>query len=512
MKYKLIKNRNLVEDKEFLNKNKWFVGYDKENRAEILEFEIPDTLNDYAKKINFDLGTEKVSDILNQDNTYILKNNITQYKQVSFYLEFVKEIDNNTTEILKTEVKTIEFGDSFDVNTEITEEEISIIDTLIAQTNSAINRANTISQDLENKVATDYYRGATGEKGDKGDTGERGPQGIQGVQGPKGETGDKGETGAKGDKGDKGDTGSQGPQGLKGDTGSAGADAKINGVNTLTIEAGTNITLDQEGNTLTINSTGGSGGTSDYTDLTNKPSINNVTLSGNKSLNDLGIQPAGNYALESEMPTKTSDLTNDSGFITGYIETDPTVPSYVKNITQANITSWNNKSDFSGNYNDLTNKPTIPSEVTETTVSNWGFTKNTGTYSKPSTGIPKADLASAVQTSLDKADTALQSHQDISGKANKISVVQTSASTIEINPNTFYKFGEVASLNITLASITDNTIYNEYMFEFVSGTTATTLTLPSSIKWLETPTIDANKIYQCSIVDNVGLLVGVANV
>ena len=481
MKYRLIKNRNLVEDKEFLNKNKWFVGYDKENRAELLEFEIPDTLNDYAKKINFDLGTEKVSDILNQDNTYILKNNITQYKQVSFYLEFIKEIDNNTIDILKTEVKTIEFGDSFDVNTEITEEEISIIDTLIAQTNSAINRANAIAEDLENKVATDYYRGATGEKGDKGDTGERGPQGIQGVQGPKGETGDKGETGAKGDKGDKGDTGSQGPQGLKGDTGSAGADAKINGVNTLTIEAGDNITLDQEGNVLTINSTGGGGGTSDYTDLTNKPSINNVTLSGNKTLNDLGIQPSGNYALESEIPTKTSDLTNDSGFITGYTETDPTVPNHVKNITQANITSWNNKSDFSGNYNDLTNKPTIP--VVPTNVS--AFTNDVG---------------------------YLTQHQDISGKANKISVVQTSASTIEINPNTFYKFGEVASLNITLASITDNTIYNEYMFEFVSGTTATTLTLPSSIKWLETPTIDANKIYQCSIVDNVGLLVGVANV
>lgn len=39
-------------------------------------------------------------------------------------------------------------------------------------------------------------------------------------------------------------------------------------------------------------------------------------------------------------------------------------------------------------------------------------------YQKPSSGIPKTDLASAVQTSLDKADTALQSHQDISGKAN----------------------------------------------------------------------------------------------
>ena len=39
-------------------------------------------------------------------------------------------------------------------------------------------------------------------------------------------------------------------------------------------------------------------------------------------------------------------------------------------------------------------------------------------YNKPSSGIPKTDLASAVQVSLDKADSALQEHQDISGKAN----------------------------------------------------------------------------------------------
>ena len=41
-----------------------------------------------------------------------------------------------------------------------------------------------------------------------------------------------------------------------------------------------------------------------YADLENKPKINNVTLVGNKSLSDLGI------------PTKTSELTNDAGFIT----------------------------------------------------------------------------------------------------------------------------------------------------------------------------------------------------
>lgn len=40
-------------------------------------------------------------------------------------------------------------------------------------------------------------------------------------------------------------------------------------------------------------------------------------------------------------------------------------------------------------------------------------------YVKPGSGIPKADLAAGVQASLALADSALQSHQDISGKENK---------------------------------------------------------------------------------------------
>ena len=55
---------------------------------------------------------------------------------------------------------------------------------------------------------------------------------------------------------------------------------------------------------------GGGGGTTDYDELTDKPQINSVTLSGNKSAADLGIAAAA------DIPTKTSDLTNDSGFIT----------------------------------------------------------------------------------------------------------------------------------------------------------------------------------------------------
>lgn len=83
-----------------------------------------------------------------------------------------------------------------------------------------------------------------------------------------------------------------------------------------------------------------------------------------------------------------------------------------------------------GDYNDLSNKPTIPSAVTESTVSGWGFTKNTGTYSKPSGGIPKSDLASAVQTSLGKADTALQSYtEQYKGTITGVSANGTSVAT-----------------------------------------------------------------------------------
>lgn len=49
---------------------------------------------------------------------------------------------------------------------------------------------------------------------------------------------------------------------------------------------GTTITVDTDG---TIHSVGGSGGTKDYLELSNKPKINGVELSGNKTNSDLGI-------------------------------------------------------------------------------------------------------------------------------------------------------------------------------------------------------------------------------
>ena len=57
-------------------------------------------------------------------------------------------------------------------------------------------------------------KGDTGDTGPKGDPGEQGPQGIQGEQGLQGPKGEKGDTGLKGEKGDKGDKGEKGQDGL----------------------------------------------------------------------------------------------------------------------------------------------------------------------------------------------------------------------------------------------------------------------------------------------------------
>ena len=70
-----------------------------------------------------------------------------------------------------------------------------------------------------------------------------------------------------------------------------------------------------------------------------------------------------------------------------------------------------------------------------------------GTYTKPTTGIPKSDLASGVQASLGKADTALQKHQDISGKLDKTGdASSTTASFAAASSRENVKTGEKLSV------------------------------------------------------------------
>ncbi len=77
------------------------------------------------------------------------------------------------------------------------------------------------------------------------------------------------------------------------------------------------------------------------------------------------------FITSSSLPTKVSDLTNDAGYITGYTETDPIYSaSAASGIASSDITNWNNKADEG------------IQEITTSTVQVWNL--DDGVYRVPS--------------------------------------------------------------------------------------------------------------------------------
>lgn len=101
---------------------------------------------------------------------------------------------------------------------------------------------------------------------------------------------------------------------------------------------------------------------------------------------------------------------------------------------------------------------------------------------------------------------------DLNNKADKIPVINhgtNDTSGFILDPNKFHKWGEVSSLEISSIEAPPDDVYTEYMFEFVSGATATTLSLPAIIKFENEVVIEPNKTYQVSIVNYIGVIIGV---
>ena len=114
----------------------------------------------------------------------------------------------------------------------------------------------------------------------------------------------------------------------------------------------------------------------------------------------------------------------------------------------------------------------------------------------------------------EKGDKGDQGEQGIPGKDGKdgkdgvsgIPIRNNTSNTAEIEPNVLNVWGEIASLTITLATPSDTSIVNEYMIQFTSGDIATQLTLPDTITWMSEPTINANTIYQISIINDLAVI------
>ena len=82
---------------------------------------------------------------------------------------------------------------------------------------------------------------------------------------------------------------------------------------------------------------------------------------------------------------------------------------------------------------------------------------------------------------------------------------QDSSSSFSIDSNKMYMFGTRTSLTISFDAGLPG-IVSEYMFQFTSGSTATTLVVPNTVVWLKDPDIQANKKYLVSIENNMGVI------
>lgn len=263
-------------------------------------------------------------------------------------------------------------------------------------------------------------KGDTGAKGDKGDKGDTGVQGDKGEQGDKGDTGvgiasialkntdeagnniylitltdektytltaNRGPKGEKGNQGDKGDKGEQGAKGEQGDTGSKGEQGN-QGAQGVPGNDGVGITSvvykDERANGDKVYTINLSDGTA-YDFIVPKG------VKGDKgdpfTYDDLTTEQIQELAKDISsfvgIPTKLSELENDEGFLKEH----QSLAGYAKFDDLSAVAK-------SGSYNDLTNKPTIPSTAEDVGALSSDY--------KPTFYVNATVNASDTTTTLDK--------------------------------------------------------------------------------------------------------------
>ena len=255
----------------------------------------------------------------------------------------------------------------------------------------------------------------------------------------------------KGLKGDKGDRGEQGFPGSKGDKGEKG-EPGINGKNGTTPVITAN---------ATISNTSGS------------PAVK-VTKTGNHESPSFLFEFSGLKGEPGKQGTQgIPGVKGDKGE-PGTNGKDGKTPAIEATATIANTTGT----------------PSVritKAENTDSTAFSFAFSGLKGERGEQGAQGLKGD----------KGDSGIMSSVLIEG----------ATPTQSISPNKFYKFESVTTLTITFSPETPN-VLNEYMFQFTSGETATVLNMPDSVRWIGDHTIEPNKTYQVSIVNNLAVIGG----
>ena len=237
------------------------------------------------------------------------------------------------------------------------------------------------------------------------------------------------------------------------------------------------------------------------------------------------------------IPSKVSDLTNDSGFITSYTETDPIFSaSAASGITSTDISNWNAKvsnvqSDWnatsgaaqilnkptlatvatSGSYNDLSNKPTIPdaqiqSDWDQTTTTAKDYIKNkpdiTTSYGRISIGGYGAFGAGTTSITDGKNYITLDHGGDsgiqiIANDGSDGTITLSSSSNISLSPasgsKAYYNSKEIATKN-DIPTVPTNVSAFTNDAGYLTSYTETDPTVPSWAKASTKPTYTASEV------------------
>ena len=194
-----------------------------------------------------------------------------------------------------------------------------------ARQNIGATTKEYVDEQIENIELTPGPQGPAGPQGEQGEQGPKGDKGDTGLTGPQGPKGDKGDTGLTGAQGPQGEQGPQGPQGEQGPAGQNAAQADWNQTDSSAV---------------------------DY--IKNKPTIpTHVT----------DLVDASDYATEDWVVDYVDQHGGGSGGSGSGL--DPEAVHYTQQTlseaqkAQARQNIGAGTSDFSGDYDDLTNKPTL---------------------------------------------------------------------------------------------------------------------------------------------------------
>ena len=139
--------------------------------------------------------------------------------------------------------------------------------------------------------------------------------------------------------------------------------------------------------------------THSYNNLTDKPTIPSTTNLATKTelKNGLGTK-ADKVHTHDQYLTEHQDISMKADKTELHSHSNKTV---LDGITSAKVTEWNNKSNFSGSYNDLTNKPTIPTvdvdkSYVDTQLANKSDTTHTHSGMLTSTSITRIEVVDSL--------------------------------------------------------------------------------------------------------------------